>query len=109
MSMRKHSKNNPNTQIITAHGRQHKYSEKTINIHISDRGYVTGKLKELIMCRTVRHLVLVVYLGSAIGVGVEEASGTGHLQREKRTILLAKGLALGKGLVIGKLAGLAVG
>lgn len=61
------------------------------------------------MCQTVRHFVLVAYLGSAIGVGVEEASGTGHLQREKRTILLAKGLAFGKGLLVGKLAGLAVG
>jgi len=52
---------------------------------------------------------LVDYLGSAIGVGVKEASGIGHLQREKRTILLAKGLGFGKGLLIGKLAGLAVG
>jgi len=61
------------------------------------------------MCQTIRHIVLVDYLGSAIGVGVKEASGTGHLQREKRTILLAKGLAFGKGLLIGKLAGLSIG
>jgi hypothetical protein len=61
------------------------------------------------MCQAVRHVVLVDYLGSAIGVGVEEASGVGQLQREKRSILLAKGLVLGKGLLIGKLAGLAVG
>jgi hypothetical protein len=61
------------------------------------------------MCQAVRHVVLVDCLGSTIGVGVQEASGTGQLQREKRTILLGKGLALGKGLLIGKLAGLAVG
>jgi len=61
------------------------------------------------MCQEIRYVVLVDYLGSAIGVGVKEASGIGHLQREKRTILLAKGLGFGKGLLIGKLAGLAVG
>ena len=61
------------------------------------------------MCQAVRHVVLIDYLGSAIGVGVEEASDIGHLQRQKRSILLAKGLAFGKGLLIGKLAGLAVG
>jgi hypothetical protein len=61
------------------------------------------------MCLAVRHVVLVDYLGSAIGVGVEEASGVGQLQREKRSILLAKGLVFGKGLLFGKLAGLAVG
>jgi hypothetical protein len=80
-----------------------------MNIHISDRNYEIGNYIELIMCQAVRHVVLVDYLGSAIGVRVEEASGIGHLQREKRSILLAKGLALGKGLLIGKLAGVAVG
>jgi hypothetical protein len=76
---------------------------------VSDRSYAIGNYVELIMCQTVRRFVLVDYLESAIGVGVEEPSDTGHLQREKRSILLAKGLALGKGLLIGKLAGLAVG
>jgi len=61
------------------------------------------------MCQAIRHVILVDYLGSAIGVGVKETSSTGHLQREKRTILLAKGLAFGKGLLIDKLAGLAAG
>jgi hypothetical protein len=61
------------------------------------------------MCQTVERFVLVDFLESAIGVRVEETSDTGHLQREKRSILLAKGLAFGKGLLIGKLAGLAIG
>jgi hypothetical protein len=46
---------------------------------------------------------------SAVAVGVQTSADDEPLQRGKRSILLLKALAFGKGLVIGKLAGLAVG
>jgi hypothetical protein len=46
---------------------------------------------------------------SAVDVEVVAPTDDGQLQREKRSILLAKGLAFGKGLLIGKVAGLALG
>jgi hypothetical protein len=45
---------------------------------------------------------------SAVAIGVTSAEDE-PLHREKRSILLLKALAFGKGLLIGKLAGLAVG
>jgi hypothetical protein len=46
---------------------------------------------------------------SAVAVGVGTSAEDEPLQRKKRSILLLKTLAFGKGLLIGKLAGLAVG
>lgn len=46
---------------------------------------------------------------SAVGVEIVAPTEGGQLQREKRSILLAKTLAFGKGLLIGKVAGIALG
>jgi hypothetical protein len=80
-----------------------------MNIHFIDSSFAVGKYIELMMCQFVFCFVLVHDLESATGAVVEETSDTERLQREKRSILLLKGLAFGKGLLIGKLAGLAVG
>jgi hypothetical protein len=61
------------------------------------------------MFATDFQFVLVDVPEAAVAVGVGTSAEDKQLQREKRSILLLKGLAFGKGLLIGKLAGLAVG
>jgi hypothetical protein len=46
---------------------------------------------------------------SEVVIGDEAPEENGQLHRQKRFILLAKGLAFGKGLLIGKLAGFSLG
>jgi hypothetical protein len=62
-----------------------------------------------ILFTTVFQCVSVDVPESAVALELGTSAEDKPLQRGKRSILLLKALAFGKGLVIGKLAGLAVG